>query len=84
MFREAAFGIRPSMDRTAGAGQTVCLLKEESVLRPASQGGGGVRIVDAKSVFDSLAKCTAGRKEDRRAAIDLSILRDALQQDGSV
>ncbi|CAK0897872.1 unnamed protein product, partial [Prorocentrum cordatum] len=82
MFREAAFGVRPSLDRGLGAGDTVCLLKESSELRLAEEGGGGVRIVDAKSVFDSLIKCAEGRKEDRRAVIDLAILRGAMEKDG--
>ena len=41
-------------------------------------------VVDAKSVFDSLSKTAAGSTQDRRAAIDLSIIRESLQATGSV
>ena len=40
--------------------------------------------VDAKSVFDHLAKPTAGAGKDKRAAIDLQFVRETLERDGSV
>ena len=40
-------------------------------------------VVDAKAVFDSLSKEAAGSALDRRAAIDLAIIRDSLQDSGS-
>ena len=41
-------------------------------------------MVDAKAVFDSLSKEAAGSALDRRAAIDLAIIRDSLQDSGSL
>ena len=40
-------------------------------------------VVDAKSVYDSLQKATAGSRQDRRAAIDLAIIRQSMLKRGS-
>ena len=46
-------------------------------------GADGVLIVDAKSVFDTLGKPSAGSKQDRRSAIDLALLRQQFGRSGS-
>ena len=43
---------------------------------------GSVAVVDAKSVFDTLVKSTAGSKQDRRTSIDLALLRDRFAKEG--
>ena len=43
-----------------------------------------VAVVDAKSVFDSLMKQTAGSKQDRRTSVDLSLLRQSFGVSGTV
>ena len=42
-----------------------------------------VAVVDAKSVFDSLMKQTAGSKQDRRTSVDLSLLRQSFGASGT-
>ena len=39
--------------------------------------------IDAKSVFDALIKECAGSRQDRRAAVDLAIVRETLKAQGS-
>lgn len=43
-----------------------------------------VMVVDAKSVFDTLLKPTAGSNQDRRTAIDLALLRQVADAAGAV
>eukprot|EP00959_Pyramimonas_sp_CCMP1952_P357786 7491002-Pyramimonas_sp.AAC.1 len=40
-------------------------------------------IVDAKSVFDTLSKNSAGSRADRRNAIEMAVVRDSLSSVGS-
>ena len=40
-------------------------------------------VVDAKAVFDTLQKEAAGPRQDRRAAIDLSITQESVQRAGA-
>ena len=54
---------------------TAVLKKEGELSRRMSH----EHVIDAKSVFDSLIKETAGSKQDRRTAIELAIVREVLQ-----
>ena len=42
-----------------------------------------VSVVDAKSVFDTLQRNTAGSRADRRNAVELAVVRDSLSSLGS-
>ena len=44
---------------------------------------GSLAVIDAKSVFDTLLKQTAGSKQDRRTAVDLALLLQSFQQAGT-
>lgn len=41
-------------------------------------------MVDAKSVYDTSTRNTAGGQRDRRTAIELAVIRDSLQESGGV
>ena len=42
-----------------------------------------VSVVDAKGIYDTLSKLTSGAKSDRRAAIDLAVIRGTMDRIGS-
>eukprot|EP00959_Pyramimonas_sp_CCMP1952_P420388 8805564-Pyramimonas_sp.AAC.1 len=41
-----------------------------------SEGVSSLSVVDAKSMFDTLSRNSAGSRQDRRTAIELAVVRD--------
>ena len=74
LIRNACFGEEPSSDWRKDVGPFVSVLRSSCELQNPYP---GAHALDAKSIFDTLAKNCAGRKEDRRTAIDLAIVRDS-------
>eukprot|EP00959_Pyramimonas_sp_CCMP1952_P472663 9500409-Pyramimonas_sp.AAC.1 len=48
-----------------------------------SEAAHGLAVVDAKSVFDTLSRNSAGSRADRRNAVELAVIRDSLAAVGS-
>ncbi|CAK0875266.1 unnamed protein product [Prorocentrum cordatum] len=63
-------------------GPFVSLLKEDCTVlgEPVT---GNVSVADAKGIYDTLSKLTSGTKSDRRAAIDLAVVRETMDRIGS-
>eukprot|EP00959_Pyramimonas_sp_CCMP1952_P225410 4714183-Pyramimonas_sp.AAC.1 len=80
MWRDALFGDVSSPDWAASQGPFSVILPEECALGDHAS---GLSIVDAKSVFDTLSRNSAGSRADRRNAIELAAVRDALSSVGS-
>ena len=62
-------------------GPFVSLLRRDCSLN--RDPSGNVSIVDAKGIFDTLDRITAGSKTDRRTSIELAICRESLARIGS-
>ena len=80
MVRDARKGDVPVSDWRSECGPYVSALRGNCQLReplPAAH------VTDAKSIFDHLSRLCAGRKEDRRTAIDLAIARESFEKRGS-
>ncbi|CAK0864783.1 unnamed protein product, partial [Prorocentrum cordatum] len=63
-------------------GPFVAILKDECQVLGEPQSG-NLSVVDAKGIYDTLSKLTAGSKSDRRAAIDLAVVRTSMEKIGS-
>jgi hypothetical protein len=55
-------------------------LSDDSEMQARMQ---GVHVVDAKAIFDTLHKLTAGSQADRRTAIELALIRQIFSRHGS-
>ena len=64
-------------------GPFVALLKEQCEVLGPPRPSDNVSIVDAKGIYDTLSKLTSGSKSDRRAAIDLAVIRGTMDRIGS-
>eukprot|EP00971_Amphidinium_carterae_P343812 6483814-Amphidinium_carterae.1 len=47
------------------------------------RGGGRTHVTDAKALFDSLQKEASASHQDRRAAVDLSIIQESITRAGA-
>ncbi|CAK0874751.1 unnamed protein product, partial [Prorocentrum cordatum] len=63
-------------------GPFVAILKDECQVLGEPQSG-NLSVVDAMGIYDTLSKLTAGSKSDRRAAIDLAVVRTSMEKIGS-
>ena len=45
---------------------------------------GDLHVVDAKSIYDTLTKRTAGSQKDRRTSIELAVIRDTFEHTGGI
>ena len=80
LMRDVRYGDVATTDWRQHSGPYVSVLRDScEIAKPLP----GVHATDAKSIFDSLSKHCAGRKEDRRTAIDLAIARDSFERRGS-
>eukprot|EP00959_Pyramimonas_sp_CCMP1952_P287784 6018462-Pyramimonas_sp.AAC.1 len=64
-------------------GPFVILLKDQRHVLGPPRSTKNVSVVDAKGIYDTLSKLTSGIKSDRRAAIDLAVIRGTTDRIGS-
>ena len=81
LFRDVVYSDVDHANWAASTGPFGAILKTGSSLNARQD---AAAVVDAKSVFDTLTRNTAGSsKQDKRTAIELSIVKESLRHSGS-
>ncbi|CAK0897325.1 unnamed protein product, partial [Prorocentrum cordatum] len=80
LWRDSVFGDVPRPEWFRAKAPFSVMLSSQCQLSEAAQ---GLAVVDAKSVFDTLSRNSAGSRADRRNAVELAVIRDSLAAVGS-
>ncbi|CAK0863956.1 unnamed protein product, partial [Prorocentrum cordatum] len=80
LWRDAVYGDVPRPDWHAVASPFAVVMSQECSL---GEKASALSVVDAKSVFDTLSRNTAGSRADRRNSVELAVVRDSLSAVGS-